>query len=304
MPYETHPDREIARIADRQHSVVAGYQLSLTRDAIKHRVDAGRLYRKYRGVYTVGHRKLTREGEWMAAALAYGPKAVLSHRSAGALWGLTSSSSKIHVTTPCVRKSRAGITHHRAPLHELDVIRLNGIPVTSVARTIYDLASCLTESQVRKAVEAADRRDLLEMRALEAAIARRPGARGVTKLKAVLDDYRLPPDTRSPLEDDFLDLVRRAGLPPPATNVLLDGYTADVYWPQWELIVELDGRPYHFGPRAFEDDRIRDTVHQKHGRRVMRITRRRLTKQRQEILADIEIFRRLPVSRPAAHPPP
>jgi hypothetical protein len=194
--------------------------------------------------------------------------------------------------------------HHRAPLHELDIIRLNGIPVTSVARTIYDLASCLTESQVRKAVEAADRRDLLEMRALEAAIARRPGARGITKLKAVLDDYRLPPDTRSPLEDDFLDLVRRAGLPPPTLNALVDGYPVDVYWPQWELIVELDGRPYHSSPRSFEADRIKDTVHQQHGRRVMRVTRKRLTNQSQEIRADIEKFRRLPVSRPSAHPPP
>jgi hypothetical protein len=299
-----HPDREIARIADRQHSVVAAYQLSLTRDAIKHRIDAGRLYRKYRGVYTVGHRKLTREGEWMAAVLAYGPKAVLSHQSAGALWGLTSGSSKIHVTTPSSRRNHGRITHHRAQLHELDIIRLNGIPVTSVARTIYDLASCLPQSRLLKAVEEADRRGLLEMRALDAAIARRPRARGVRKLEAVLKDYRLPPDTRSPLEDDFLALVRSAGLPSPALNAVVDGYPVDVYWPQWELIVELDGRPYHTSPRAFEADRIKDTVHQKHGRRVMRVTRRRLTNQPREIRADIERFRRLPVSRPGAHPPP
>ncbi len=305
MTNKSHPDRVIAAIADRQHGVIAADQLALSRPAIKHRVSTGRLHRRYQGVYAVGRRRLTREGEWMAAVLAYGTGAVLSHQSAGALWGLISGGgSKIHVTTPDARRSRAGIRHHRAPLHEHEVMRVNGIPATSLARTIYDLASCLAGPRLAKVVEAADRRDLLELDALDRAVARRPRARGVKRLQAVLADYRLPADTRSPLEDEFMDLVRRAGLPPPQANTLVEGFTVDCYWPQWRLVVELDGRGYHSSPRVFESDRVKDTVLQKSGRRVMRVTRKRLRSQPQQVLEDIYTLRQLPGSPPAERPPP
>ena len=295
-----HPDRGIDRLiaalADRQHGVVAVWQLvalGLGYEAIRHRANVGRLHRVHPGVYAVGHRKLTRHGHWMAAVLAYGPDAVLSHRSAAALWGIGSGSYKIDVTTPQAKRSRATIRAHTAKLHpEDDRATRDGIPVTSVARTILDLAAQLAPDPLTRLIEESDRRQLFDLRAVDRAAKRRPRAAGMVRLDAVLATYRGAPDLRSKLERDFRALIAAAGLPEPQFNVLVQGLTVDVYWPQWKLVVELDGKPYHTDPSAFETDRIRDATLQKVDIRVLRVTGNRLDNAPAAVIADILALRR------------
>ena len=292
---KSQPDQAIARLADRQHGVVATWQLlalGLTQDDIDYRVRIGRLHRIHRGVYAVGYRTLTPKGHRMAAVLAYGPDAVLSHRSAAAHWSIGRASWRYDVTTPNSRRSRKKIRAHRAVLHPEDVTVHDGIPVTSVARTILDLAAVLRPDALTYVVEEADRRERLDLRALERAIARRPRAAGIKRLGAVLAAYRGPADTRSKLERDFRRLIDKAGLPEPQYNVVLAGLTVDVYWPQWKLVVELDSRLYHANPHAFENDRIRDATLQKVDIRVLRVTDERMDNEPASVLADILALRR------------
>jgi very-short-patch-repair endonuclease len=285
----------IAELADRQHGVVATWQLvalGLNYDEIRYRARIGRLHRMHRGVYAVGYRTLTPKGHRMAAVLAYGPDAVLSHRSAAAHWGIGPGFWKVEVTTPHSRRSRTGIRAHRATLHPEDVTIRDGIPTTSVARTILDLASQMKDDRLTRLIEESDRMELIDLRALERAIARRPRVTGVVRLKKVLATYRGPADTRSKLERDFRALIAKAGLPEPQYNVLVAGLTVDVYWPQWKLVVELDGKPYHTSPRAYETDRIRDAILQKADIRVLRVTGERLDGAPTAVLHDVLALRR------------
>jgi very-short-patch-repair endonuclease len=281
-------DREIAALADRQHGVVGTWQLGLDRRAISRRAAAGRLHRKHRGVYAVGRSELTPRGHWMAAALAYGPDAVISHRTAAALWGIGTSTWKIDVTTPHSKTSRDNIRHHTAPLPPEEETTHDGIPVTTVARTILDIAATLNEDAVDRVLESADRAELADLNALNRVMARRPKAPGCRKLRAVLDDYRGTADTRSGLERDFRALIKKAKLPEPQFNVLIAGVLCDVYWPQWRLVVEIDHPKYHSGPRAFENDRLRDATLMKVGYRVLRVTAKRLNNEPAGVLADIK----------------
>jgi very-short-patch-repair endonuclease/predicted transcriptional regulator of viral defense system len=294
---QSHPaiDRVIAELAERQHGVVAVWQLEargIAYDAIRYRARTGRLHRIHHGVYAVGYRKLTPHGHRMAAVLAYGPDAVLSHRSAAAQWGIGPGFWKTEVTTPRAKRSRKGTRAHTATLHPEDVAVHNGIPVTSVARTILDLAAQLKDDPLTRLIEDADRAELIDLHALERAISRRPRVAGVVRLKAVLAAYRGPADTRSKLERDFRALIAAAGLPEPRYNVLVAGLTVDVFWPQWKLVVELDGRPYHANPRAFETDRIRDARLQKVDLRVLRVTGQRLDNEPGAVVEDILALRR------------
>jgi len=158
---QSHHDQAIAALAERQHGVVASWQLTaigLGEGEIRYRVKVGRLHRIHRGVYAVGYRKISRQAHRMAAVLAYGPDAVLSHRSAAAHWGIGSASYKTDVTTPHSKRSRKTIRAHTARLHPEEHTIHDGIPVTSVARTILDLAARLSKDQLTHLVEEADRR--------------------------------------------------------------------------------------------------------------------------------------------------
>jgi very-short-patch-repair endonuclease len=228
----------------------------------------------------------------MAAVLAYGPDAVLSHRSAAAHWGIAQPSWKIEVTTPHSRRGRTGIRVHRTNLHPEDVTIRDGIRMTSVARTILDLASQMKADRLTRLIEESDRKELIDLRALERAIARRPRVAGVVRLREVLAAYRGPADTRSGLERDFRALIVSNSLPEPQYNVLVEGLTVDVYWPQWKLVVELDGKPYHSSPSAFETDRIRDAILQKADIRVLRVTGERLDTAPTAVLDDVLALRR------------
>lgn len=289
-------DRVIAELADRQHGVVATWQLialGMTQDDIDYRARIGRLHRIHRRVYAVGYRTLTPKGHRMAAVLACGPDATLSYRSAAAHWGIGRASWKFDVTTPRATRNRKKIRAHRSVLHPEDVTVHDGIPITSVARTIVDLAAQLKPDQLTYLVEEADRHERADLRALERVMARRPHAPGIRRLQEVLKAYRGPADTRSKLERNFRALVTKAGLPEPQYNVVLAGLTVDVYWPQWKLVVELDGEPYHANPRAFETDRIRDATLQKLGLRVLRVTGERLDDAPKAVLEDILALSRL-----------
>jgi predicted transcriptional regulator of viral defense system len=293
-------DGLIAELAERQHGVVATYQLlafGMTYDDVRYRASIGRLHRIHRGVYAVGYLKLTRQGHRMAAVLAYGPDAVLSHRSAAAHWDIGPGFWKIEVTTPRSRRTRKGTRVHEATLHADDITTHDGIPITSVARTILDLASQLKHDPLTRLIENADRRELFDLRKLDRAITRRQRFAGIVRLSQVLAAYRGTADTRSSLERDFRALIAMAGLPEPQYNVLVEGLTVDVYWPDWKLVVELDTRPYHGSPRAFETDRIRDATLQKAGLRVLRITGDRLGADPTAVLDDILALSRLVAGR-------
>ena len=155
-----------------------------------------------------------------------------------------------------------------------------------------DLAGRLATDPLTRLIEESDRRQLFDLRAVDRATARRPRVAGVNRPNAVLATYRGTPDTRSKLERDFRALIARAGLPEPQFNVLVAGLTVDVWWPQWKLVVELDGEPYHKAPSAFESDRIRDATLQKQDIRVLRVTGDRMDHAAAAVLDDILALRR------------
>jgi very-short-patch-repair endonuclease len=242
--------------------------LGFTDDAIKHRLARGRLRRISPGVYAVGQLELTREGEWMAAVLASGDTAALSHDSAAALWELTKAPSHaIHVSVLGASRSRRGIVVHRRTA--LKTTKHNGIRVTTPAQTLIDVASTLSRGDLEQAIGEADLRGLVSLKALRTAATKsgRPGA----ALRAVIDraTFRV---TQSELERAFLRLIRRAGLPTPETQHRLDGMRVDFYWPQIGLVVEADGGRFHRSTFQQTRDRQRDQAHLRAGRTPVRVT--------------------------------
>jgi hypothetical protein len=259
----------IARMAARQDGVVARAQLEragVTRGAIEHRVGAGQLHRVHRGVYAVGHLRLGPRGLLWAAHLATG--AAISHVSAAWAWGtLPPPALPVHVTTAGAGRSRPGVRVHRsATLRAQDVVRLDGLPVTTVARTLADLPPRL----VNRATREADYRGLLDRCALEALpVAHAGRTRALAALQLVT---RTPAHrTNSELEHWFLGIVDHLGLPQPLVNHRLHGRERDVFWPQLRLVVELDGRRAHARAAAMADDRRRDRdLLVRHGIRTIR----------------------------------
>lgn len=282
----------LAKLAARQHGVVASWQLfklGYPHHRIAVLVANGWLHRLHRGVFAVGHTKLTVRGRWMAAVLACGPDAVLSHRSASALHDLQRiPSGKIDVTASSRRVHHDIRCHISRSLLQQDRTTLDAIPVTSVERTLLDLGALYSHQRLRTTLEEAQRRDLLDSRRFDDLLARSAGHRGATRLKRALAELHYEaPWTQSGLERAFLELVRDAGLPEPRTNVLIDGELVDVYWPAHDLVVELDSYGYHRGRRSFEDDRRKDMKHTIAGRRSIRITGARVKHEQNAVLRDL-----------------
>jgi uncharacterized protein DUF559 len=276
-------DHALAALAARQHGVVAHHQLlelGFGRSAIQYRLKVGRLKRLYRCVYAVGHTSIGSLGRLMAAVLACGPGAVTSHRSAGWLLGLKPPESRwVEVTAPGrTRGGAQGILLHQVRrLDGGDRGERDGIPITSLPRTLLDLAEVLRPRQLERAIEEAERLRLFDLAAIEDLCLRSPGRRGVRRLRAVLAEPETEAAlTRSELERRFLDLCRDAGVPTPAVNTVVMGFEVDAVWPDRQLVVELDGYAFHQGRVAFERDRVRDSVLQLAGFRVIRVTHRRL----------------------------
>jgi predicted transcriptional regulator of viral defense system len=301
----------IARLAERQHGVVSLGQLQLvglSKAAVSKRTQNGRLTRIHRGVYAVGHARLTSHGRWMAAVLAHGPSAVLSHRSAAALHGIRQTNrSNVEVTVPgSSARSRPGIDVHRSTtLKPADMTKVDAIPCTSVARTLLDLADIVDLRGVEKAVDRAEVLGVFDLRKVEEVLSRSVGRRGAGVLRRVLAEYERPMLTDRELEERLLALARKAGVRRPEVNawiVLEDGtaYKVDFLWREERLIVETDGWGSHRTRRAFENDRRRDRRLRLAGWDVVRFTWRDVEREPEEVIATLAaLCRARGESRPA-----
>lgn len=293
-----YSDLVIGVVAERQHGVVSRRQLldrGLGRLAIDRRITQGRLRVVHQGVYAIGHPHLTTDGRWMAAALACGPAAVLSHRAAAALW-LLRPSKQLELTVPAARR-RPSITLHRIAVADDEVTEIRRIPVTTVPRTLFDLAAVLPAHQLERAINEAEIQRLADPLSLPALLARYPGRRGVRTLRAILGEGTRR--TRSELEARFLAFLRRAGLALPEANVhLLVGgawIECDCVWRDRRLVVELDGHATHGTTAAFERDRARDRSLHVHGWRTVRVTWRQLSDEPEALAVDLRaLLRRAP----------
>jgi hypothetical protein len=240
-------------------------------------VRAGRLHPVHRGVYAVGHDRLGREGRYLAAVLACGARAALSHRSAAAWWGLLpTAQSLVDVTSPHGRHAIAGVRRHQArSLIAQDTTTHHGIPTTSIARTLLDLAATVRSDRLERALAQAERLQLYDHAAIADVLSRSNGHRGRAALtRAAAQEPKL---TRSELEVRFLMLVRKAGLPEPQTNLPLAALDhpapeVDFHWPTHRLVVETDGWETHRTRAAFRNDRRRDAALVASGWRVLRFT--------------------------------
>jgi len=293
-------DGAIAELADRQYGVVARDQLvrlGLEPGAIGRRVRAGRLHRLHAGVYSVGHHVIPREGRWMAAVLASGPEAVLSHWSAAALWAIRPNSrSLIDVTTPQKSRSSGRIQRHHSSLPTDEVTIEEGIPVTTVPRTIFDLAATestdVVENLLRE-MEFLELRDSLSLRDL---VERYPGRRGVRKVHLALERLKEDPPgrKRSKLEERFAPFLRQHHLPLPRFNdpITVGGkrYEVDCHWPELRQIVELDGWQGHKTRTAFREDRARDRKLRVAGYSVTRLTSNQLDDEPEAVAADLRVL--------------
>lgn len=264
-------------LAASQHGVVTRAQLlalGLSTDAIKHRLRRGRLHPVRRGVYAVGRAEVTAHGALMAAVLACGSGAVLSHTAAGALWAITSHAPRaVEVSVPAASSRRClGVVVHRRRLAATDITRCHAIPVTIPVQTLIDLAGRMGRDEVEAAVNEADKRGLVDPERLREALGGRAGQTGVAALRAILD-RRTFTLTDTVLERRFLPLARRAGLPRPETQRWVNGFRVDFYWPELGLVVETDGLRYHRTPMQQAKDRVRDQMHTAAGLTPLRFTR-------------------------------
>lgn len=294
MPSDNPRGVRLAELADRQHGVVSLAQLGCLAYAAtqtKREVAAGRLHRIHRGVYAVGRRSLTARGRWMAAVLAYGDGAVLSHTAAAALWDLRPiPGGRIDVTTGRgLQRGVAGVRQHRSrTLHPSDCTVIDAIPVTTIPRLMLDLAETLNPQRLRRTLEEVERRELLDHAALRATIERNHGRHGIRPLREALSALTgSAPWTQSELEDAFLILVRQAGLPEPRCNVLLHGELVDCFWPDAPLVVELDSFGFHRSRSRFEDDRRKDVKLGLHGIPVLRYTQRRVEYEAATVISEL-----------------
>jgi hypothetical protein len=243
----------------------------------------------YRGVYAVGHDAPTREGNWMAAVLAGGEGAVLSHRDAAALWGIRPSSRpRIDVTTPRSRRPRPGIQFHRSSLAPDEVTTKGGIPVTTVPRTLFDLAAIMRPRQLERALNEAEIRQLWDDLSLLDLLRRYPRRAGISAVRAILDARNAGAKLlRSDLEVEFLEFVDAAGFPEPKLNDDVEGFEVDAVWRRERVVVELDSRTFHLTAAAFEQDRERDRILQAAGWRPIRVTSRQLRHAPDRLRADL-----------------
>ena len=249
--------------------------LGFTRHAIAHRVAKGRLRAVWPGVYAVGRPELTKYGRWMAAVLACGEGAVVSHGDAAALWEIRPQRGEaIEISVPLSSRirPRKGIRiHRRKGLRRADIRRHRGIPVISPICTLIDIAPGLSRDEREAAINEADMRRLTNPEKLRKALDRLPRHPGVGVLRETLD-RRTFTFTTTQLERHFLPLARRAGLTQPRTQHRVNGFEVDFYWPDLGLVVETDGLTYHRTPAQQAKDRRRDQEHTAAGLIPLRFT--------------------------------
>ncbi|MEZ5077982.1 MAG: type IV toxin-antitoxin system AbiEi family antitoxin domain-containing protein [Solirubrobacterales bacterium] len=290
-------DREVGDLAGRQHGVLARSQLlvlGLSRSAVDRRIRAGRLRPLHRGVYAVGHTAIGREGWWMAAVLAAGPGAVLSHRSAAALWGIRRNGPEgAEVTVARPTRSSRRIRRHVADLPDDERTERRGIPVTTAARTVWDLAAASPPEAVEADLRQLEYLRLYDRTPLAALGERYPGRRGARRVRRALSKVRKAPAgrVRSPLEQRFLSFLDRYRLPRPQLNAWIDlpgrMVQVDCLWPAQRQVVELDGWRGHSTGTAFREDRARDRRLRVAGYEVARLTWSQLDDEPAAIAGDL-----------------
>lgn len=278
----------VAALAGQQWGVVSRGQLldcGLDSAAISRWTEQGRLHRIHPGAYAVGHREVEIRGRLVAALFHAGPGAALSHQTGGWWWKLVEAvPRRIHVSTPRDIASRPDVRVHGR--RRLDRIRHRGLPVTTPARTLLDLAFTLPVADLRRALAEADYRGLLDAAAIERLTGRgRPGA---TALREAVS-LHLPQlaVTRSALERRFLLLVERSGLRTPEVNAVVEGLMVDALWRDARLVVELDGHVAHARPAAAERDRERELALRATGFAVLRYTWRQVTAEPERVITDV-----------------
>ena len=272
-------DRAIAAVARRQYGVVTYGQLvecGLGRGGIHRRVEAGRLQRLWRGVYAFGHSELRLEGRLLGAVFACGSGAALGYRSGADRWGILATARRaidVTVATRGGRPRRPGIDLHCVRrLDNRDITLLGGIPITTVPRTLIDLCSVVPPRLVEKALEQSYVLQLIAPGSIEDALERAPGRRTAPLRRLLAAERRAQTLTRSELEEAFLALCRRGGLPDPEVNVQLHGYEVDFLWRKQRRVVEVDGYAFHSMRAAFERDRRKDVDLELAGFPVTRFT--------------------------------
>jgi very-short-patch-repair endonuclease len=284
------------RLARAQHGVLTRADLlglGFGDKAIKHRVAAGRLHPVAAGVYAVGRRELTPDGRWMAAVLACGDGAVLSHRSAAELWGIgREREGRVDVTIRRTSKiRRKGLKVRRRPsLGAVSLTRWRGIPVTGPVQTLIDLATELAPLRLERAVNEADKLDLVDPETLRASLDTHKGEPGVKKLATLLDrhTFRL---SDSDLEVLFRPLALAAHLPAPLTKHRVLDYEVDFFFPDHDLIIETDGLRYHRTPAQQARAARRDQVHVAAGLRVLRFTHWQIAHEADAVTATLRQIR-------------
>jgi hypothetical protein len=282
-------DHEVARIAGRQHGVVTRAQLleaGMSRTAVERRVEKGALHHEFRGVNRVGHRAPSIEARYMAAVLACGEKAVLSGRAAAFVFGLIKGPApRPEVSTTADRRPAGIVTRRVRRLDRRDVTVYRAIPITTVPRTLLELAGTLSLDALARVCHEASVRHRVTAAMVDATLARRPNVRGAGKLREIFDgEVRV---TLSNLERDFLAVLRSSELPLPQTNRLVDGRYVDCHWPEHGLTIELDGYRYHRTRHAWEQDRRREREARARGDEFRRYTHGDVTEDRRLMLAEL-----------------
>lgn len=291
-------DQAMASLARRQHGLVVRQQLrglGMSGRAIDGRLARGQLHEVFRGVYVFGARRISRKGRWLAAVLAAGEGAVLTHRSAGRLWGLLPAASEwVDVTCPPGRVvRRKGIVSHESSMRDDEWEVVDGIPVTAPFRTVFDLAAVLKQRELERAWHEAMVRGLTAKVALPVLLERYPGRRGTRQLRELLNSPEPVGLTRNDFEEAFLALVDAHGLRRPRMNADLAVrgrfFEIDALWEHERVALELDSRGVHGMPKKFESDRQRDRILVAEGWRTMRVTWRQLQEEPEEIVADLRL---------------
>jgi very-short-patch-repair endonuclease len=299
-----HRERERAAIAAQQLGVVTRaqlYELGFTYWQIRRKLGLGRLHRIHHNVYAVGHASLTSQATLVAAVLCVGPRSFLSHRTAAAVWGLRAVNvRRIELTLPgSGGRPHAGLIVHRTQTepHPADVRVRGPLRLSSVPRMLVELAPRETPAELARLITAAVQKSLLPLHRadarerLEAALARHRRYPGTAKLTAVLAAYRRTDSSRSELERAFDRLLaRHPEIPQPHRNIHIDHWEIDRFWPEHNLAVELDGRPYHIAAGAMERDRIKDASLLRQGITPLRFTDFRVEHDIDGILGDLRHF--------------
>lgn len=282
----------MAEVAKSQLGVISLEQLlavGFSYGEVRGMVGRGLLIPLHRGVFAVGQLPQLTRGYLVAALLAAGPEAFLSHRTATAVWGLREVSTRcIDVTvTGGGRRSRGTLQIHTTNV-PADVKLRNDLRVSSFPQMLVELAPLEKQSELERLITWGIRKDLLDLDQMRVALARHHRRRGSTKLRAALAAYLPTHDRKSGLERDFDQfLVEHPEIPPPERNVYVDGWEIDCYWPEFKLAVELDGRPYHVAVRDMEKDRYKDGKLLISGIRTLRVTDTRFNHERAGVYEDL-----------------